>query len=77
MIALTQRDFDVVDRTIDPAIAESVTTNAAPGARLSFVKNDLADSANLPRFVDEMFSSMKCPLPSVTSTAARVSTRQT
>ncbi len=58
VVALTQRDFDVVvcDRTIDPAIAESMTTNAAPGARLSFVKNDLADSADLPRFVDEMFA---------------------
>jgi NAD(P)-dependent dehydrogenase (short-subunit alcohol dehydrogenase family) len=79
VIALTQRDFDVVvcDRTIDPAIAKSMTASVAPAARISFVKNDLADSADLPRFVDEMFSSMKCPLPSVTSTAARVSTRQT
>jgi NAD(P)-dependent dehydrogenase (short-subunit alcohol dehydrogenase family) len=37
VIALTQRNFDVVvcDRTIDPAIAERFTTNAAPCARLS------------------------------------------
>ena len=41
--ALTQRDFDVVvcDRTIDPAIAErmttNATTNAALGASLSFI----------------------------------------
>jgi NAD(P)-dependent dehydrogenase (short-subunit alcohol dehydrogenase family) len=39
-IALTQRDFDVVVcyRTIDPAIAERITTNAALSARLSFIK---------------------------------------
>ena len=42
--ALTQRDFDdvvVCDQTIDPAIAErmttNATTNAALGARLSFI----------------------------------------
>jgi 3-oxoacyl-[acyl-carrier protein] reductase len=58
MIALTQRDFDVVvcDRTIDPAIANSTTANVAPGARISFVKNDLADSADLPPFVDQIFA---------------------
>ncbi len=62
MIALTQRDFDVVacDRTIDPAIAERITTNAAPGARLSFIRNfirnDLADPGDLPRFVDAIFT---------------------
>jgi NAD(P)-dependent dehydrogenase (short-subunit alcohol dehydrogenase family) len=39
VIALPQRDFYVAvcDRTIDPAIAERMTTNAAPGAHLSFV----------------------------------------
>jgi hypothetical protein len=58
VIALTQRDFDVVvcDRKIDPAIAKSMTANVTPGARLSFIKNDLADRADLPRFVDEMFA---------------------
>jgi short chain dehydrogenase len=58
VIALTQRDFDVVvcDRTIDPAIAERITTNAAPGARLSFIRNDLADPGDLPRFVDAIFT---------------------
>jgi len=58
VIALTQRDFDVVvcDRTIEPAIAKNMTTTAAPGARLSFISNDLADSADLPRFVDKMFA---------------------
>jgi 3-oxoacyl-[acyl-carrier protein] reductase len=58
VIALTQRDFDVVvcDRTIDPAIAGRMTTNAALGARLSFIRNDLADPADLPRFVDAIFT---------------------
>ena len=62
MIALTQRDFDVIagDRTIDPAIAErmttNATTNAALGARLSFIRNDLADPGDLPRFVDAIFT---------------------
>jgi 3-oxoacyl-[acyl-carrier protein] reductase len=58
VMALTQRDFDVVvcDRTIDPAIAERMTTNAAPGARLFFVRNDLADPADLSRFVDAIFA---------------------
>jgi 3-oxoacyl-[acyl-carrier protein] reductase len=58
VIALTERDFDVVvcDRTIDPAIAERMTTNAALGARLSFIRNDLADPADLPRFVDAIFA---------------------
>jgi 3-oxoacyl-[acyl-carrier protein] reductase len=57
-IALTQRDFDVVVcyRTIDPAIAERITTNAALSARLSFIRNDLADPADLPRFVDAIFA---------------------
>ena len=56
--ALTQRDFDVVvcDRTIDPAIAERMTTNAALGARLSFIGDDLADPGDLPRFVDAIFT---------------------
>jgi NAD(P)-dependent dehydrogenase (short-subunit alcohol dehydrogenase family) len=58
VIALTQRDFDVVvcDRTIDPAIAERMTTNAALGTCLSFIRNDLADPADLPRFVDAIFA---------------------
>jgi NAD(P)-dependent dehydrogenase (short-subunit alcohol dehydrogenase family) len=58
VIALTERDFDVVvcDRTIDPAIAEGMTTNAALGACLSFIRNDLADPADLPRFVDAIFA---------------------
>jgi 3-oxoacyl-[acyl-carrier protein] reductase len=58
VIALAQRDFDVVicDLTIDPAIAERMTTNAAPGARLSFIRNDLADPGDLPRFVDPIFA---------------------
>ena len=58
VIPLTQRDFDVVvcDRTIDPAIADHMTTKAAPGARLSFVRNDLADPADLSRFVDAIFA---------------------
>jgi NAD(P)-dependent dehydrogenase (short-subunit alcohol dehydrogenase family) len=57
VIALTQRDFDVVggDQTIDPAIAERMTTNAAPRARLSFIRNDLADPGDLPRFADATF----------------------
>ena len=57
VIALTQRDFDVVvgDQTIDPAIAERVTNNAAPGARLSF-SNDLTDPGDLPRFADAIFT---------------------
>jgi NAD(P)-dependent dehydrogenase (short-subunit alcohol dehydrogenase family) len=70
VIALTQRDFDVVvgDRTIDPAIAERMTTNAttnttnaALGARLSFIRNDLADPGDLPG------SSMQYSLPSFTA----------
>jgi len=56
VIALTQRDFDVVDRTIDPAIAERMTTSAAPGPRLCFVRNDFAYPADLPRFVDAIFA---------------------
>jgi NAD(P)-dependent dehydrogenase (short-subunit alcohol dehydrogenase family) len=60
-IALTQRDFDVVVcyRTIDPAIAERITTNAALSARLSFIRNDLADPADLPRFVDAIFAASR------------------
>ena len=61
--ALTQRDFDdvvVCDQTIDSAIAErtttNATTNAALGARLSFIRNDLADPGDLPRFVDAIFT---------------------
>ena len=66
VIALTQPDFDVVagDRTIDPAIAERMTTNttnAALGARLSFIRNDLADPGDLPA------SSMQYSLPSFTA----------
>ena len=64
VIALTQRDFDVVacDRTIDPAIAERITTNAAPpGARLFFIRNDLADPGDLPA------SSIQYSLPSFTA----------
>ncbi len=69
VIALTQRDFDVIagDRTIDPAIAECMTTiattnttNAALGARL-FIRNDLADPGDLPA------SSMQYSLPSFTA----------
>ena len=73
--ALTQRHFDVVvcDRTIDPAIAKSMTANVAPGARISFVKNDLADSVDLPRFVDEMFAAFGHPDCLVNN--ARVSAR--
>jgi NAD(P)-dependent dehydrogenase (short-subunit alcohol dehydrogenase family) len=58
VIALTQRDFDVVvcDRTIDPAIAERMTPSAALGVRLSFIRIDLADPADLPRFVDAIFA---------------------
>jgi 3-oxoacyl-[acyl-carrier protein] reductase len=58
VIPQTQRDFDVVvcDRTIDPAIADRMTAKAAPGARLSFVRNDLADPADLSRFVDAIFA---------------------
>jgi len=58
VIALTQRDFAVVvcARTIDPAIAERMTTDAAPGPRLSFVRNDLADPADLSHFVDAIFA---------------------
>jgi NAD(P)-dependent dehydrogenase (short-subunit alcohol dehydrogenase family) len=65
VIALTQRDFDVVvgDQTIDPAIAERMTNNAAAGARLSF-RNDLTDPGDLPRFADAIFNS----LPSATLT---------
>jgi len=33
-----------------------MTTNAAPGARLSFIRNDLADPGDLPRFVDAIFT---------------------
>ena len=70
VIALTQPDFDVVagDRTIDPAIAERMTTNAttnttnaALGARLSFIRNDLADPGDLPA------SQMQYSLDSATS----------
>ncbi len=70
VIALTQPDFDVVagDRTIDPAIAERMTTNAttnttnaALGARLSFIRSDLADPGDLPA------SSMQYSLPSFTA----------
>jgi len=32
------------------------TTNAAPGARLSFIRNGLAGPADLPRFVDAIFT---------------------
>jgi len=39
-----------------PAIAERMTTNAALGARLSFIRNDLADPGDLPRFVDAIFT---------------------
>lgn len=58
VIALTQRDFDVVvgDQTIDPAIAERITTDADPGERLSFIRNDLADPGDLPRFADAIFT---------------------
>jgi len=65
VVALTQRDFDVVvcDRRIDPAIVERMTTNAALGVRLSFIGNDLADLADLPRFVDAISP------PSATSSA--------
>jgi NAD(P)-dependent dehydrogenase (short-subunit alcohol dehydrogenase family) len=57
VIALTQRDFDAVvgDQTIDPAIAERMTNNAAPGARLSF-RNDRTDPGDLPRFADAIFT---------------------
>jgi 3-oxoacyl-[acyl-carrier protein] reductase len=60
VIALTQRDFDVVvcDRTIDPAIAERMTPSAALGARLSFIRIDLADPADLPRFLDAIFAAL-------------------
>ena len=67
VIALTQPDFDVAagDRTIDPAIAErmttNATTNAALGARLSFIRSDLADPGDLPA------SSMQYSLPSFTA----------
>jgi hypothetical protein len=51
----------VCDRTIDLAIAERITTNAALGAHLSFIRNDLADPGDLPA------SSMQYSLPSGTS----------
>ena len=44
------------DRTIDLAIAERITTNAALGAHLSFIRNDLADPGDLPRFGDAIFT---------------------
>ena len=44
-----------------PAIAERMTTNAALGARLSFIRNDLADPADLPRFVDAIFAAFSAP----------------
>ena len=72
VVALTRRDFDVVvcDRTIDPAIAESMTTNAAPGARLSFVKNDLAER---PKDVGRAVATMAAgELPFTTGAAIRV-----
>ena len=58
VIALPQRDFYVVvcNRTINPAIAERMTTNVAPGAHLSFVKNELVDPTDLPRFVYAIFA---------------------
>ena len=72
VVALTRRDFDVVvcDRTIDPAIAESMTTNAAPGARLSFVKNDFAER---PKDVGRAVATMAAgELPFTTGAAIRV-----
>ena len=33
----------------------NATTNAAPAARLSFIRNDLADPGDVPRFVDAIF----------------------
>jgi NAD(P)-dependent dehydrogenase (short-subunit alcohol dehydrogenase family) len=33
-----------------------MTTNAGPGARLSFIRNDLADPGDLPCFVDAIFT---------------------
>ena len=57
VIALTKRDFDVIvrGRTIDPAIAERITTNVAPCARLSS-ENDLTDPGDVPRFGDAIFT---------------------
>jgi NAD(P)-dependent dehydrogenase (short-subunit alcohol dehydrogenase family) len=57
VVALTRRGFDVVvcDRTIDPAIAENLAAQAAPGARLAFASGDLADLGDHPRFVDAIF----------------------
>jgi NADP-dependent 3-hydroxy acid dehydrogenase YdfG len=33
-----------------------MTTNAVPGARLSFIGNDRADRGDLPGFVDAIFT---------------------
>jgi hypothetical protein len=57
VIALTKRDFDVVvcDRTIDPAIAERITTNVAPW-RVSPLHQKLADPGDLPCFGDAIFT---------------------
>jgi NAD(P)-dependent dehydrogenase (short-subunit alcohol dehydrogenase family) len=64
VIALTQRDNNVVgcDPTIDPVIAERMTTDAAPRGGLCFIGNDPAD---LPRFVDAIFAAfgrIECPI---------------
>jgi NAD(P)-dependent dehydrogenase (short-subunit alcohol dehydrogenase family) len=57
VVALARRGFDVVvcDRSIDPAIAETLKAQAAPAA-LAFVAGDLADLADHPRLVDAMFA---------------------
>src|SRR5271166_4739059 len=57
VLALTQRGFDVVvsDRAIDPAAADDPRTRAAANTQLAFVKGDLADISDHPRFLDEVF----------------------
>jgi len=57
VLALTQRGFDVVvsDRAIDPAAADDLRTRAAANTQLAFVKGDLADISDHPRFLDEVF----------------------
>src|SRR4051812_8619753 len=58
VLALTQRGFDVVvsDRAIAPAAADDLRSRAATNTQLAFVKGDLADIGDHPRFVNEAFA---------------------
>jgi NAD(P)-dependent dehydrogenase (short-subunit alcohol dehydrogenase family) len=64
VIALSKRDFDVVVCNRTSSVTERSilrSPNASqpmwlPGARLPFIRNDLADPGDLPRFGDAIFT---------------------